>query len=1221
VSQQAGRYNYERLGEKPFQQLCNALLAQSFPEVQCFPVGHSDGGRDAVLDVDGKAAVIFQVKWTSTPLKDPVGWLAQAVRGEAANIKRLVSEGAEKYYLMTSVAGTAVPRRGTMDRLSTDLAAFSHEFGISMTVWWRADIDARVDGAPEALKWAYSDMLAGNDLIRYFIEGASAAAYDHELRTLIMKVIATQWEEDAKVKFKQAELSSHDLADLFIDVEAIRVAQAGSTRELHMPELERKNLGGAASYLLASSQPFTLVRGEPGQGKSTLGQYLCQVHRAAFLKKQDTGLMPLPPGASPRVALRIDLRDYVSWLDGNDPLEEHLDSRRTARRRKASLEEFLAYLLRARSGGRDAGVATVNDITERLPVLVVFDGLDEVARAETRTLVVKHINEFSARLPHSRVAPRVIVTTRPNAAALAEPSPGTFETIALSRLKPELRTAYLRKWAAARSVTGRSRRELERVFHQRSTEPHIAQLADNPMQLTILLYLLHKRGNSVPTGRTELYTSYMETFLDREAEKSPHVEEHRRDLEEVTAFLGWRLQSDAERHGDDGRIALKELRRAILLYLFDAAKNQDLVDDLFTAVTDRVWALTSKFQGTFEFDVQPLREYFAARYLYEYAGAGQRNFDTSRVLRHLMRRPYWMNVTRFYAGFARPNELGGLVDALQEEKDTGQQPLQVLTAAWTLLADGVFRDRPHAQKRAAQLFLDDLSISLLSTQLRSLTGLPPLAADYGGRDIANALLAAVDQAPAAPSARDRTLIASRLLAGTGEFEAWWQSRLNAAAGGPGERAWLALGAEAQTGAYTAPDDVPALALPDVASAADAVQAGLKPQPHSSQEDAMVAALLSGHCNDAEPTGTSYPADLLRVLAPQHLLRKAAATPASNANLFHRTGIHRDWSPSRTKQHGAWQRLVRRDHRFKDLQQTLKVSRGEHRTNAMWANTAVTISAIFGPCWLAAQTAVIGAAVPVDIFVTGGTMAADSQPLGPDVDYGRLLQEIRRYRVEADWWREQYAQHTDALSRATWALALVTASHPDIVAELVSLLDDTTRTLPEPELQSLLTTASMLALCVHTSRGLPPDVLRLVPEISPPAALLLAHHEHTGVLRSLDPLDEAQLAAMSRYGSAAWPAASALSHRMVNAPTSEVLHALRSLDTHTFVDITINRLDVDPRPEEFLRMITDEPAGYPQQWVWAAQEAQAEHAFLRPEDGTREPDLAEIAATEEWFATG
>ena len=144
------------------------------------------------------------------------------------------------------------------------------------------------------------------------------------------------------------------------------------------------------------------------------------------------------------------------------------------------------------------------------------------------------------------------------------------------------------------------------------------------MQLTILLYLIQKRGESVPTGRTELFTSYMETFLDREAEKSPSVHEHRDDLKEVTAFLGWHLQSRAEVDAGEGRMATKAIRSAINTYLFEVDKDTKLVDDLFTAVTDRVWALASKAEGTFEFDIQTMREYFAARYLWEFAGADLR---------------------------------------------------------------------------------------------------------------------------------------------------------------------------------------------------------------------------------------------------------------------------------------------------------------------------------------------------------------------------------------------------------------------------------------------------------------------------------------------------------------------------------------------------------------------------------------------------------------------
>jgi hypothetical protein len=69
----------------------------------------------------------------------------------------------------------------------------------------------------------------------------------------------------------------------------------------------------------------------------------------------------------------------------------------------------------------------------------------------------------------------------------------------------------------------------------------------------------------------------METLLDREAAKTPAVEEHRGDLEEVTAYLGWYLQSLAETTGSNGRLATKSLRRALNLndYLFIPGSTEE----------------------------------------------------------------------------------------------------------------------------------------------------------------------------------------------------------------------------------------------------------------------------------------------------------------------------------------------------------------------------------------------------------------------------------------------------------------------------------------------------------------------------------------------------------------------------------------------------------------------------------------------------------------------
>jgi hypothetical protein len=61
---------------------------------------------------------------------------------------------------------------------------------------------------------------------------------------------------------------------------------------------------------------------------------------------------------------------------------------------------------------------------------------------------------------------------------------------------------------------------------------------------------------------------------------------------------------------------MKDLLRE---YLRQENQEEGLVDDLFNGMSERVGALVRRIQGTFEFDVQPLREYFAARYLYDTA--------------------------------------------------------------------------------------------------------------------------------------------------------------------------------------------------------------------------------------------------------------------------------------------------------------------------------------------------------------------------------------------------------------------------------------------------------------------------------------------------------------------------------------------------------------------------------------------------------------------------
>lgn len=1196
------RYLYERLGEKRFQQLCGALLAHAFPDVVCYPIGQKDGGRDAVRSDRGRR-LVYQVKWTNRRLRDPVAWLDDAVRKEAANIRRLVSEGAEEYILLTCVAGTSARAQGTMDRLDERLRVHSENFGIPMSCWWQADIDARVDTAPKELKWAYSDMLAGHDLVRYLIESDTLEARDRELGILLGKVVATQWQEDAKVKFRQVDMDNCDLTDLYVDVTALSVH--GPSRRPHFPR-DKTELGGTAAHLLKSRTGLTVVRGAPGQGKSTLGQYLCQVHRAAFLKNPDylSGRRPGLKTDEPRLPMRVELKDYAVWMEGGDPFgDSDAEPTRRKRPRPCSVEAFLAYLMHHRSGGLLATVSTVMNILGRFAVLVVLDGLDEVPEKEARARIVADINEFTGRLADADVPQQVIVTTRPNASGLPEPSSETFDTIELMGLSPALRQEYLRKWADAHSIHGPDRRKLQRIFDRRTAEPHIAQLADNPMQLTILLYLIHRRQEAVPERRTELYTAYMETLFDREQAKPSLVRKYRKDLEEITAFLGWHLQATGETDAINGRLPTQAIRRAINDYLFTMGKDTSVVDALFDGVTQRIWALTSKVSGTYEFDVPPVREYFAARYLYAYADAASPQSHKSAILQQLMRRPHWLNTCRFYAGFANPNEISGLVEGLEGEFEEGHHPRQARLVGWTLLADGVFDTRPRTQQRAVRLFLDDLSIRLLSQELGSGAWTTKFADKNTATMVSSALRDSIAEDPTGQLNSERLHIAWQVQPDRAIFDAWWQPHVDQAIGTASEKVWLQAGSTFQGGQRLTEAQISRLNLADPGSASAALEAGVVPPPNSPSEAQLVHAVLSGLCSEARVTAAGYAGDILRLLAPQNFLRKAANNPLTYGMDYG----HADMNVTEQQRLAILRRLKSRDPRFARLQAASRTGRGQAGTTSTWGNTAREVSQIFGPCWLAAEIAVIGAATSPEDYRTEGDLTPDASPLGNRPDYGRLLQELRLNRSRADWWTFQFDAHTDPLSRATWALSLVSVAEDDVLTQCLGQLTDGLRELPPSLLHALCYSSSRIGSAqIGCSRR--ENCINEAAEASSLAWLLAAHHafDHETICTMTGPDDE-ELASLAVYGIAAWPASYALTYRAMDNPSGGLLTYVRRYGPHACPQNMV----IYDIPIQLMHDVLKDPADFPLAWVTSAEQAVSDHA--------EEPPLADIADNQAWFA--
>lgn len=736
---------FEALGHERFQRFCQSLLSYEKPDVQAFEVGNQDGGRDASAGnprEDGVEYVIFQVKQVRRPdpLDDPIKWIEKTLKGEMPRIEELIESGATSYQLMTNAIGTPHRHVGSVDKVAKHLR---EALPIPASCWWRNDLLIRLAKHHE-LRWGYPELLNAADILKELIEGSLSEDAQRRTRA-IQTFVTSQHEAERKVRFKQVDLQN-DLLNLFVDVPATlgRGQEGGHRRARLFVESiaqedgidtfpwEGPDVGAARTLLHPDVQEAmgkVVIEAAPGQGKSTLGQYISQVHRMRLLKKR-SALRKVPErhrGCAARLPFKIDLRDFAVFLTGRDPFESSPEWGGLPDSWPRSLEGFLAATVRLFSGGVNFDVSDLLAVAEVSHLLLVLDGLDEVAEIEDRERVVEAVQSGCLRLEQLALGLQVVVTTRPvaftNSPALDDES---FLYLGLGSLTPELAAEYSSKWAIARGLDGADTSGVEQALMEQMDKPHISDLARNPMQLSILLALILKKGAGLPEKRTALYTGYMDVFFEREAAKDSIVREHGEILFALHSRLGWRLHAEAERTSAGGTISEEELKLEVERFLVRHRKDPSLVEQLFHGVVDRIFALVSpRLGGQFEFEIQPLREYFAADYLFSTAQVSRVGDERPGTLPDrfdgLARNSFWLNVTRFYAGFYDIGQLPSLAGRLE---DLAKDKFFVATdRAWalaaTFLGDWSFATDPESRDRAIDLALAGLGRRHLLTQRSS----------------------------------------------------------------------------------------------------------------------------------------------------------------------------------------------------------------------------------------------------------------------------------------------------------------------------------------------------------------------------------------------------------------------------------------------------------------------------------------------------------------------
>ena len=178
---------------------------------------------------------------------------------------------------------------------------------------------------------------------------------------------------------------------------------------------------------------------------------------------------------------------------------------------------------------------------------------------------------------------------------------------------------HLERWTSAVCSDASDRERVIDSFNKRKSEQHVQALVKNPMQLSVLLHFIRLKGEAFPDRRAELYREYFKTVIDRDVEKSPHLRQNREKIEALHEVIGFQIHSRAESDRAATSLSHEQLIEIVENWLKSEGQKVELARELFRTSEERLGlVVTLKGEGVasrYGFEVQPVREYFAAAYI------------------------------------------------------------------------------------------------------------------------------------------------------------------------------------------------------------------------------------------------------------------------------------------------------------------------------------------------------------------------------------------------------------------------------------------------------------------------------------------------------------------------------------------------------------------------------------------------------------------------------
>ena len=372
------------------------------------------------------------------------------------------------------------------------------------------------------------------------------------------------------------------------------------------------------------------IKGGPGQGKSTLTQYIAQIQRAALVLSSSNILISAPQKAivdeirsiskeqglwpeTPRIPVSIELKDYAFWYGQRAQSQSH--------RALAYLAEHLSKKLT-----RQVQPSMLKRSFLHSRWLFIFDGLDEVP-GDVKDQVAGEITYFvDDCLVGCGADAMIVCTSRPQgySGQFSSLDAATVELLPLSREQALACAAPLLK-------VNRSTSEYKvfiETLGQAFNSPAIAQIMTTPLQSHIMAVIV-RDGGRPPERRWQLFNQFYDVIKKRESNRNlpdksmaSLLREGDKLLRALHNRLGFELHKRAETSAGArtaiNRVELKQIVTEVVSGLQERNVTRT-VATLMKATTERLVLVNTPENGEHvRFDIRPLQEFFAAEYIYRH---------------------------------------------------------------------------------------------------------------------------------------------------------------------------------------------------------------------------------------------------------------------------------------------------------------------------------------------------------------------------------------------------------------------------------------------------------------------------------------------------------------------------------------------------------------------------------------------------------------------------